>query len=251
MCGDCLKILPTIPDKSIDLIVTSPPYNLNIEYDNYKDNLEWKDYYGWCKLWLKECLRILKDDGRMALNHYLSVGNSKERNAPLMELNHIAIDMGFKHHGIAIWTDITIAKKTAWGSYLSASSPYINSPFEGILLLYKERWKKDNKGTSDILREDFIRLTRGIWNIKTETKGKTPCNFSIDFAKKCIQLLSYKGDIILDPFSGSGTTAVASLITGRKFIGIEQSEKYCKISRERLLINSPSKTLRKFIIGEN
>ena len=230
-CGDCLSILPNIPDNYIDLIVTSPPYNIGIEYDGYSDKKPWKLYYEWCSKWLKECYRILKPDGRMSLNHYLSIGNSKCRSAPLLTLNDIALSIGFKHHSCAIWTDRTLSKRTAWGSWMSASSPYINSPFEGVLILFKERWKKDKKGISDISKKDFIDLTRGIWNIKTETKGLTPANFSIDFAEKNIKLLSYVNDIILDPFSGSGTVAITSIKTKRRFIGIEQSEKYCKIAQ--------------------
>jgi len=85
--GDCLEVMPFIPDNSIDLVVTSPPYNIGIDYGSYKDNLLWEEYYNWCKLWLKEIYRILKSDGRFCLNHYLSLGNSKERSAPLMILN--------------------------------------------------------------------------------------------------------------------------------------------------------------------
>lgn len=232
--GDYIGVMCGIPENSIDLIVTSPPYNIGIKYDGYNDKMEWKDYYKWCALWLSECLRILKPDGRMALNHYLSFGNSKYRTAPLMELNHIAIGLGFHHHSCAIWTDVTLSNKTAWGSFMSASSPYVNSPFEGILILFKDHWKKDKSGISDISKKDFINLTHGIWNIKTETHGLTPACFSIDFAEKCIKLLSYQNDLVLDPFSGSGTVALACHRNKRNFIAIEQSEKYCSISKERI-----------------
>jgi len=233
-CGDCLKVMKGIPDNSIDLIVTSPPYNIGIEYDGYEDKKTWQEYYEWSTCWLIESFRVLKPDGRMALNHYLSLGTAKERATPLFDLNRIALSCGFKHHTCAIWTDITLAKRTAWGSWLSASAPYINAPFEGVLILFKERWKKDKKGISDISKEDFIKLTRGRWEIKTETRGKTPANFSVDFAEKNIKLLSYVGDLVLDPFSGSGTVAYSCLKNGRNFIAIEQSKKYCQIAEERI-----------------
>jgi site-specific DNA-methyltransferase (adenine-specific) len=228
-----LITMAKMPDCFVDLIVTSPPYNIGIEYDNYVDKMEWDDYFKWCEKWLTECYRILKPDGRIALNHYLSLGNAKKRVSPLSKLNEIMNNIGYNHHTMAVWTDITLAKRTAWGSYLSASAPYINSPFEGILICYKDQWKKLNKGISDIPKEDFIKLTRGIWDIKTETKGLTKANFSLDFANKCIKLLSYQNDLVYDPFMGSGTVGLSCVNNNRSFIGSEISEKYCIIANNR------------------
>lgn len=135
---------------------------------------------------------------------------------------------------MAVWTDITLAKRTAWGSWLSASSPYINSPFEGVLILYKDKWKKDRKGVSDIDKEEFIKLTRGIWNIKTETRGLTKANFSVDFASKCVKLLSYQEDLVYDPFMGSGTIGVVCKNNNRNYIGSEISSNYCNIAYNRI-----------------
>ncbi len=231
---DCLETMEKIPDNYIDLVVTSPPYNIGIDYDVYDDNKRWEEYFKWSEKWLKEVYRVLKPDGRIALNHYLSLGNSKRRVSPISELMNIMKNIGFKHHTIAVWTDITLAKRTAWGSWLSASAPYINSPFEGIIIDFKERWKKDKKGVSDIEKENFIKLTRGVWDIKTETKGLTKANFSLDFANKVIKLLSYQDDVVYDPFIGSGTVAKICKENNRNFIGSEISENYVKISNQRL-----------------
>ena len=235
-CEDCLSKegLLSIQDNSIDLIVTSPPYNIGIDYDSYFDDLLWKDYFEWCSKWLKECYRVLKPDGRMALNHYLSFGNAKKRLSPISELNLISEKIGFKHHSIAVWTDRTLANKTAWGSFQSASAPYINCPFEGILIMFKERWKKDEKGVSDISKEEFVKLSHGAWDVRTETRGLTKANFSKDFAEKCIKLLSYQEAIVLDPFMGSGTVAVVCKENKRQYVGFEISEKYCEIIKNRL-----------------
>jgi site-specific DNA-methyltransferase (adenine-specific) len=233
-CGNCLDLLKLIPDDSIDMIVTSPPYNIGMTYDVYIDRMPWVDYYEWCRKWLSECFRVMKPDGRMALNHYISFGDAKERTAPIMELNHIAMEIGFKHHTAAVWTDATLSRRTAWGSFLKASAPYICSPFEGILILYKNSWKKLKRGISDCPKEDFIQMTGGIWKIQPETRGLTPANFSVDLPLKSIRLLSYTDSIVLDPFMGSGTTAVACKMTGRSYIGIELSEKYCEIAKKRL-----------------
>src|SRR3990167_9434155 len=232
--GDCLEVMKEIPDKSVDLVITSPPYNVGIEYDEWNDNLLWDDYYAWCEKWLKEILRILKDDGRFCLNHYLSLGQSNNMHAPLMKLNELSEKIGFKHHGIAIWTDTTLTKRMAWGSWLSASAPYLNSPYEGILVLYKNQWKKEKKGKSTITPQEFMMATSGVWSIKTEHNGFTKANFPIDLPFLCIKLLSYEGELILDPFNGSGSTSLAAKYLNRNFIGIEISEKYCKIAEDRL-----------------
>ena len=232
---DCIKGMKLLPDNSIDLIVTSPPYNIGIDYDVYDDNKSWDEYYKWCEKWLRECYRVLKTDGgRICLDHYLSLGTSKCRTSPISMLYNIMEQIGFKHHSIAVWTDITLAKRTAWGSYLSASAPYINAPFEGILIDYKENWKKAEKGTSTVVKDDFIKLTRGIWDIKTETRGLTKANFSLDLPTKAINLLSYENDVVLDPFMGSGTTALAAKRLNRHYIGFEVSADYCTIAENRI-----------------
>lgn len=232
--GDCLEVMKTLPDNSVDLVVTSPPYNCGIEYDNYNDNISWQEYYLWCNAWIKEIYRILKDDGRFCLIHYLSLGNSDNRHAPLMRLNTISEDIGFKHHGLAIWWDITLTKRTAWGSWLSASAPYINSPFEGVLILYKNRWHKDNKGITEISKDEFMESCSGIWKIATEHDRRHPAPFPIKMASRCIRLLSYEGDTVLDPFMGSGTTVVAAKEYHRKAIGIEISPQYYEMAERRI-----------------
>lgn len=231
---DILNGFKLIEDNSIDLMLTSPPYNIGIEYDVWDDKMDWDEYYLWCEKWIKETYRVLKPDGRMCIDHYLSLGTSKFRTSPISELNYISRKIGFNHHSIAVWTDITLAKRTAWGSWLSASAPYINSPFEGILIMYKDQWKKLNKGESDIEKEDFVKLTRGRWEFKTETRGLTKANFSVDFATKIIKLLTYKGDTVLDCFMGSGTTGLACKNNGRNYIGIEISKNYCDIANKRI-----------------
>jgi len=234
ICGDCIKIMPELEDESIDLIVTSPPYNIGMEYDNYADKISWEKYYEWCGEWLKEIYRILKKDGRFCLNHYLSCGQSDNRSAPILELNTIARKIGFKHNSLPIWTDRTVIKRTAWGSWLSASAPYIQCPFEGILILFKNKWKKEKKGISTINKEDFIMATLGIWNIPTDKLRLTPATFPERLAELCINLLSYKDDMVLDPFAGSGTTGVVAKKLGRRYILIEQSQKYVDIINKRL-----------------
>ena len=235
-CGDAMVLLGQIDDNSIDLVITSPKYNLGVPYDSCQDKEPWEDYYDWCRLWLKEIYRVLKPDGRFCLNHYLSCGTAKSRSAPLMNLNAICeFEIGFKHHGFAELSDTSTCKRCAWGSFLSASCPYISSPREGVDILYKERWKKDRKGESTITKPEFFEGTLGLWKMPPEkSRGGCPAPFPQELPKRCINLLSYVGDTVLDPFNGSGASTFAAKQGGRHFIGIDISEAYCKDAREWL-----------------
>lgn len=233
-CGDCLEIMKQIPNDYIDLILTSPPYNTNMKYDNWNDNMSFEDYWKWCKLWLSECYRILKPDGRCAIVHYLSYSNGAIRYSPISMLDNIQREIGFKFHTIVLWADATRTKYTAWGSWLSASAPYINTSYEGILITYKEQWKKKNRGKSTISKEEFIEACSGVWNIGTARHKDHPAVFPERLASRVINLLTYEGDIVLDPFCGIGTTCISAYKLNRKFIGIDISPRYIDIALKKL-----------------
>ena len=232
---DCVEGLKKLDDNSIDLIVTSPPYNVGIDYDTWKDNMSWDNYLNWCKEWLTECFRVLKEDGRICINHYIAFSSPFEDTCqfPLMDFRNIMTSIGFNVHKIAIWDDRTMNKHTAWGSWLSASAPNIMTPYEGILIAYKKQWNKINKGESTITKEKFIEGVSGLWHLGT-TRSITKCNFPESLPDMCINLLSYKGDVVLDPFMGSGTTGAVAIKNDREFIGFELSPNYCKIANERI-----------------
>ncbi len=247
-CADCVKLLKKFPDDTIDLVITSPPYNLGIKYDTkfnvgemdgeeICDYMDWDDYYNWCSRWLKEIYRILKPDGRFCLNHYFSCGGGRRkiRVSPLMDLNWIATrEIGFKHHGVAFWLDRTLKKRTAWGSWLNPRSLYINSPLEGILILYKEKWEKEREGVTTITKEDFMMGCSGLWEMQPENRKLNPAPFPEKLPELCVNLFSFKEDIVLDPFLGSGTTAVVCKKLERRWVGVEISENYCRIAKERI-----------------
>lgn len=233
--GDCIKVMKDIPDNYIDMVITSPPYNVGIDYDNYDDNKDWEEYYDWCKEWMSEIYRILKPDGRFCLNHYLSLGNAKRRESPISNLNYMCCnEIGFKHHSIAVWLDKTLSKRTAFGSWLSASAPYQNCPFECVLVLYKEIWKKQTKGESTIDKELFLKMNSGILDFAPDKKRLTKATFPEQLPEWFIKFFSYKSDIILDPFSGSGTTCYIAKKLNRNFIGIDISKNYCEIALNRI-----------------
>ncbi len=232
---DCIDGLKLIDDNSVDLIVTSPPYNIGIDYDTWKDNMPWKEYLSWCEKWLKECYRILKPDGRICINHYINFQDRWEKVSrfPLFDIKAVEERIGFTVHKLCLWEDSTRKKFTAWGSYLSASSPYINTPYEGILISYKNQWSKIDKGESTVSKELFMEGVSGIWKLGT-TPGLTKANFPESLPNMCIELLTYKGDLVVDPFMGSGTTAKAAIGSGRNYIGFEISPNYTEVANHRI-----------------
>lgn len=234
--GDALEQLKTLETDTVDMCITSPPYNCGIDYGVYKDNLPWQDYLDWSVKWMGEVYRVLKDDGRFCLNVLLEMGieNNKKRVSPYAEFYRILNEVGFNTFGSPVWVDSHRVKYTAWGSWKSASSPYIYNPYEIIILSYKKQWKKLGKGKSTIDKEQFMMGCSGIWKLRTATKGKTPANFHTDLPEMCMRLLSYEGDTILDPFFGSGTVGVAAIENNRKYIGIELNPEYIEIAERRL-----------------
>jgi len=233
ICGDCLEVMKEIPDNFIDLIVTSPPYNCGIDYDIYKDDLEYSDYKIFTRKWLLEIFRILKDTGRIALNILYEV-NLHERGGRIFLLGdywQIMKKVGYKWAGLVDLVEMQSqrVKYTAWGSYLSASAPYIYNPKECVIIAYKNNWRK-GKGESTLTKEEFIEYVSGMWKYRAETKGLTKANFSLDIPLKAIKILSFENDIILDPFCGQGTTIKACKILNRRYIGIDISKRYCQIA---------------------
>lgn len=236
LCADTLTT-SIIKECSIDLIVTSPPYNLNIEYKSHDDAKPYDEYLKFTKFWLCKCLKWLKNDGRMCLNIPLdkNKGGHQSVGADIIE---IAKSVGFKYHATIIWNEGNISKSSAWGSWLSASCPYMIAPVELIVILYKDSWRKTSGSKkSDISKEEFIGWTNGVWTFNGESKRKIghPAPFPVELPKRCIKLLSFIGDTVLDPFMGSGTTVIAAKQNKRKGIGIDIELDYCELAMHRIL----------------
>jgi len=243
--GDCLQLFPQVDSESVDLIVTSPPYNCGIEYDEYNDNLNWDDYLAWVAKWLAECCRVLKPDGRMCLNILceMTTEQGSKRVSPFAEYYSMAKDIGFGMAGFPVWADRTRTRNTAWGSWLSPTAPYIYMPYEMVMILYKDTWFKSGIGKRwTINQDDFIMGCSGVWDISPESQQKTKANFPVALAKLCIDLLSFEGDLVLDPFGGSGTTAVACVESKRRYILMELSGRYHQVAVERVRDSIPPMT---------
>ena len=225
-----------IPDNSIDLIITSPPYNVDIHYGTFKDDIPYGVYLEFTKKWLEKALKLLKEDGRMCLNIPLDKNKGGQQSV-YADIITIAKKIGWKYQSTIIWNEGNISRRTAWGSWLSASAPYVIAPVEVIVVLYKKMWKKRETGVSDITRDEFIEWTNGLWTFPGESKKKVghPAPFPLELPKRCIKLFSFVGDVVLDPFMGSGTTLIACALLNRKGIGVEIDKKYCELAKNRLI----------------
>lgn len=229
-CADFLQF-NELEDESVDLIVTSPPYNLGMEYEGEVRPLD--EYLAFLTSALAKCYRLLKPDGRMCLN--IIIENRKIGDVNLYsEALWCARKVGFKYKATIFWYVGNVSKRTAWGSFCSASAPAILVPLEAIIVLYKESWKKLRAGTSDITKEEFISYTYGLWEFPYGAQDLHPAAFPLELPKRCIKLFSYTDDLVLDPFVGSGTTLVASYLLRRPAVGIEIQEKYCKVAKRWL-----------------
>lgn len=242
--NDTLKIImdnfldtEAIDANSIDLIVTSPPYNVDIKYQTYDDTIPYEKYLEFSERWLEKAFNLLKNDGRFCLNIPLDKNKGGQQSV-YADIITIAKRVGYKYHATIVWNEQNISRRTAWGSWLSASAPYVIAPVEMIAVLYKRYWRKTTgSGKSDITREEFITYTNAVWNFMGESKSKVghPAPFPVELPKRCIKLFSFVGDTVLDPFLGSGSTLIACLQTQRKGIGVEIDPKYCEIAKKRIL----------------
>ena len=226
-----------IKKSSIDLIITSPPYNVGKDYSGKLngDLLSRCQYLNFTKKWLRNCYHWAKPTGRICVN--VSIDKNKNGKHPLCaDITEIAMREGWKYHATILWNEGNISRRTAWGSWKSASAPHVIAPVEVIIVLYKEEWKKQHKGASDITAEEFKEWVLGIWSFNGESAKRVghTAPFPRELPKRCIKLFSYIDDVVLDPFSGSGTTLIEAINHNRQAVGIEIEKKYCRLSIERI-----------------
>lgn len=225
-----------IPLSSVDLMVTSPPYNVDIHYNTHKDDLSYESYLEFTKKWMAKCYDWAKEDGRLCLNIPLDKNKGGQQSV-CADLTLLAKQVGWQYHSTIVWNEGNISRRTAWGSWMSASAPYVIAPVEVIVVLYKNQWKKQQKGISDITRQEFMDWTNGVWTFGGQNKkgaGGHPAAFPVELPKRCLKLFSFVGDTVLDPFMGSGSTLIACCQHGRKGIGVDIDMAYCKIAIDRL-----------------
>ncbi|MGI9461368.1 MAG: DNA-methyltransferase [Alphaproteobacteria bacterium] len=234
--GDSADVLKKFPDNSIDFIFTSPPYNFGLDYKNNGDQDHWQNYFDKLFLVFKECIRVLKYSGRIIVN-------VQPLYSDYIPIHHII--SGFFMKEKMIWKGEIIwdkhnwnCKYTSWGSWKSPSSPYLKGTWEFLEIFCKGDLKKQGKAENiDITAEEFKKLVIAKWNIAPERKMKEfghPAMFPEKLVESALKLFTFRGDIILDPFNGVGTTTTIAKKLGRKFVGIDISEEYNKKSLQRL-----------------
>lgn len=225
-----------LPKESIDLFVTSPPYNVGVDYNSSDDDFDYKKYIEWCGEWLTNCYYWGREGSRFALNIPLDKNKGGAQSVGA-DITALCKKIGFRYHSTIIWNEGNISRRTAWGSWLSASAPYVIAPVELIVILYKGEWKKAIKGESDITKDEFMTWTNGVWTFNGESKKRIghPAPFPRELPKRCIKLFSFVGDVVCDPFSGSGTTMIEAALNKRAFYGIELDADYCTLSKKRFL----------------
>ena len=223
-----------LPDNSVHLMVTSPPYNVGKEYDQ---NLSFTEYREFLKRVWKEVYRVLVPGGRVCIN----IANLGRK--PYIPLHAFIIkdmlDIGFLMRGEIIWNKGSSASpSTAWGSWLSAKNPTLRDVHEYILVFSKDTFKRENpkRRESTISKEEFLDFTKSVWTFPAVSARKIghPAPFPEELPYRCIQLYTFKEEVVLDPFIGSGQTAIAAIKTGRYYIGYEINEEYVKLAEKRI-----------------
>ncbi len=227
----------TFDKEFCDLIITSPPYNVGIDYNSNNDELTYEEYLDFTRLWVKNCYDWSKTQARFLLNIPLDKNKGGQKSVGA-DITRIVQEVGWKYHSTIIWNEGNISRRTAWGSWLSAAAPYVIAPVELILVLYKDEWKKTN-GTkkSDISKEQFMEWTNGIWTFNGESKKKIghPAPFPKELPLRCIKLFSFEKDVVFDPFTGSGTTLIQASKLNRIGVGLEIDNNYCNLAKNRIM----------------
>ena len=254
-CADC-RAMREVDDGSVQLIVTSPPYNVGKDYPQHHDAMELREYLAFLNSVWKECARVLCRGGRLAVN----VANTWRK--PYLPLNAYIvqqlIDLSLLMRGEIIWyKGPSVGISTAWGSFARASNPTLRDVHEYILVFCKESYKlEQTRGKeSGIENLEFVEWTKSVWRspqeqiadwekslwrFDTQSKKRDrnapdhPTPFPLDLPLRLILLYTNIGDVVLDPFMGSGTTALAAKMTQRHYLGYEIDPTYCAIAEERI-----------------
>lgn len=217
-----------------DLTITSPPYNLDLSYGEYNDNVTYQEYLDFSKNWLEKVYHSTKTRGRLCIN--VPIDTNKGGIRPIYaDLLNTAKNIGWQYRHTILW--FKGLSGTAWGSWLSPNAPNIQTLSETIIVMFKDEWNLGRTNKSDLTKFEFMEWTQGIWVFRGESRKKNshPAAFPISLPLRCIKLFSYPGDNVLDCFMGSGTTLFACDLLDRNGFGYEVEKKYCKGAYNRLL----------------
>ena len=223
-----------LPENSVHLMVTSPPYNVGKEYD---EDFTLEEYLEFLKRVWKEVYRVLVPGGRACIN----IANLGRK--PYIPLHTFIVKdmfkLGFLMRGEIIWNKASSASpSTAWGSWLSPANPTLRDIHEYILVFSKGMFSRRNinKRKSTISKDEFLEFTKSVWTFPAEPAHKVghPAPFPVELPYRLIQLYTYEGEIVLDPFIGSGQTAIAAIKTKRHYVGYDIEREYVKLAERRI-----------------
>ncbi|MEI8313968.1 MAG: site-specific DNA-methyltransferase [Verrucomicrobiota bacterium] len=256
ICGDSHAILQAMPAESVHLAITSPPYNVGLQYDSHNDKMPYDEYLQWLTKFWSELYRVLAPGGRFALN--IAPTSIKDFKPVHYDMTRDLKKLGFIMRTEILWYKQTIRRRTAWGSWKSPRNPHVLPSWEYVLVFSKGSWTLEgNKADADITSEEFIKFSDAFWRISPETRGRQPflkslyppkhgrkapeqkeeghpAPFPEELIYRLIKFYSYRGNVILDPFGGTGTVATVAARTGRHYVHLDLSKRYCAISAERV-----------------
>jgi len=256
ICGDSLPILQAMPSESIHLAITSPPYNVGLEYDSHNDKMPYEEYLQWLTSYWKELYRVLVPGGRFALN--IAPTSIKDFRPIHYHMTRDLMNLKFIMRTEILWYKQTMRRRTAWGSWKSPHNPHMVPSWEYVLVFSKGTWALEgNKADADITGEEFIKYSDAFWQIQPETRGRQPflkslypprrgrkasqqkanahpAPFPEELITRLIKFYSYRGNVILDPFGGTGTVATVARRHHRHFVHLDLSKKYCAVAANRV-----------------
>lgn len=216
--------------ESVDLIVTSPPYGLGIAYADSDDDEGYATYLEHVQRWATELHRVARENGRLCVNVPLDVtrGGVQPVYADWLERLKVA---GWSYRFTIIWNEANVSKSVARGTVDSPAAPHVMAPVETVLVMHKGVWNLRRQAPHDLSHEEWLDLTNGVWTFPGAFNPRHPAPFPEELPRRCIKLLSFRGDVVLDPFLGSGTTAVVARALGRRFYGFDISPQYVADAR--------------------
>jgi DNA modification methylase len=256
ICGDSRGILRGMPDECVHLAITSPPYNVGLHYDSHNDAMPYEDYLKWLMDFWTELYRVLVPGGRFALN--VAPTSIRDFRPTHYDMARDLMQLGFIMRTEILWYKQTMRRRTAWGSWKSPRNPHMVPSWEYVLVFSKGSWTLEGrKEDADITAEEFIRYSDAFWAIAPETRGRQPflkslypprkgqkppvqkagghpAPFPEELIKRLVRFYCYKGNVVLDPFGGTGTVAAVARRYGRHFVHLDISKTYCSIAAQRI-----------------
>jgi site-specific DNA-methyltransferase (adenine-specific) len=235
--GDCRTVLKKLRTNSFHLCITSPPYNLGIRYPDWNDNLPLDAYFDFSREWLSECYRVLVTGGRLCLNIPFFIHKTREN--LLFGFLDLLQEIGFLDREMIVWVkkrhqdNDFVCKQRLFGSVASPSCPHLRSVCEIILIVDKEiRSLPGRRQDSDLTVPEYEAWTKNVWELDTEGDRRHPAPFPFELPRRLMKLYSYKGNRVLDPFAGRGTTLKVAKQLNRIGVAIELSEAYLPLIQE-------------------